>query len=47
MVERNKYKIKKIGNSKGIIINKYILDYLDLDVGDSVIIDMIKDNQVE
>lgn len=29
-------RIIKIGNSKGIIIDKDVLEYLDLDIGDAV-----------
>jgi len=42
-IERKKCKIKRIGNSKGIIIDKDTLEYLDLDVDDWVIIDIEKD----
>ena len=42
-IERKKCKIKQIGNSKGIIINKDTLEYLGLKLGDWVIIDIEKD----
>ena len=42
-IERKKCKIKRIGNSKGIIIDKDTLEYLGLEVDDWVIIDIEKD----
>ena len=42
-IERKKCKIKRIGNSKGIILDKDTLEYLGLDVDDWVIIDIEKD----
>lgn len=43
IIEKKKSKIKKIGNSKGIILDKDTLEYLDLKVGDWVIISIEKD----
>lgn len=42
-VERKKCKIKRIGNSKGIIIDKDTLEYLNLNIDDWVIISIEKD----
>ena len=42
-IERKKCKIKTIGNSKGIIIDKETLEYLNLDIGDWVIVSIEKD----
>ncbi len=42
-IEKKKCKIKKIGNSKGILLDKDTLEYLDLKVGDWVIISLEKD----
>lgn len=38
-------RIIKVGNSKGIIIDKDVLEYLDLDIGDAVkvLIEKLKD----
>ena len=43
VIERKKCKIKRIGNSKGIIIDKDTLEYLNLDLDDWVIISIEKD----
>lgn len=40
-------KIIKIGNSKGVIIDKDTLDYLDLNIGDWVIITVEKAEKKE
>ena len=42
-IERKKCKIKKIGNSKGLILDKDTLEYLNLKLGDWVIINIEKD----
>lgn len=42
-IEKKKCRIKKIGNSKGIIIDKDTLEYLDLKIGDWVVISIEKD----
>lgn len=43
IIEKKKCKIKKIGNSKGILLDKDTLEYLDLKIGDWVIISIEKD----
>ncbi|KKM00464.1 hypothetical protein LCGC14_1804230 [marine sediment metagenome] len=43
IIEKKKCKIKKIGNSKGIILDKDTLEYLNLKIGDWVIINIEKD----
>jgi len=43
-IEKRKFKIKKIGNSKGIIIDKDIAEFLNLEVGDWVEITLRKIN---
>ena len=43
IIEKKKCKIKKIGNSKGILLDKDTLEYLDLKVGDWVIVSIEKD----
>jgi len=43
VIEKKKCKIKRIGNSKGIIIDKDTLEYLNLDIDDWVIISIEKD----
>jgi len=40
-------RIIKIGNSKGVIIDKDILEYLDLDIGDAVKLTIEKVNELE
>jgi len=42
-IEKKKCRIKKIGNSKGIILDKDTLEYLELKIGDWVIISIEKD----
>lgn len=42
-IENKKCKVKKIGNSKGIILDKETLEYLDLNIGDWIIINIEKD----
>lgn len=43
IIEKKKCKVKKIGNSKGILLDKDTLEYLDLNIGDWVIISIEKD----
>lgn len=43
IIEKKKCRIKKIGNSKGIILDKDTLEYLDLKIGDWIIVSIEKD----
>lgn len=43
IIEKKKCRVKKMGNSKGIILDKETLEYLELEIGDWVIVSIEKD----
>jgi len=47
MIEKKKCKIKRIGNSKGIILDKDTCEYLNIDIDDWVVVSIEKDSAKE